>query len=167
MWLSSGSRFSAPVKQQGFKQPFNQRCPLLCEASNTLPAHSLGDKHRVIDAVGGRTFTKTDKKVPQTLFAHFVFKLPQTRHSWFVHRRSKLCRCNVARSSEGKSRLHTDQGEAEVMMCSNSIQQLQDGPHGNDYDPVAGIVVQLHGLIAGGKENCTEDLVCCEVSSRI
>lgn len=59
MWRSSASRISAPVKQQGFKQPFNQRCPLLCEASNSLPAQSPGDKHRVINAVGGHTFTKT------------------------------------------------------------------------------------------------------------
>lgn len=62
MWLSSASRFSAPVKQQGVKQPFNQRCPLLCEASNSLPAQSLRDKHRVIDAVGGHTFTQANKK---------------------------------------------------------------------------------------------------------
>lgn len=67
MWLSSASRFSAPVKQQGVKQPFNQRCPLLCEASNSLPAQSLRDKHRVTIAVGGHTFTKANKKVPQTL----------------------------------------------------------------------------------------------------
>lgn len=102
MWLSSASRFSAPVKQRGFKQPFNQRCPLRCEASNPQPAQSPGDKHRVINAVGGHTFLqRLTKKSSADIFTLFVLKLPQTRLSWFVRWRSKLC-SRVACSSKGK-----------------------------------------------------------------
>lgn len=123
MWLSSASRFSAPVKQQGFKRPFNQRCPLLCEASNSLPAQSLRDKHRIINAVGGHTFTKANTK--KHTFTLFVFKLAQTRLSWFVRRRSKLCR-QVECLSKEKSRLDVDQDETEVLMCRTWRKSFND-----------------------------------------
>lgn len=54
------SRFTVAWNQRGFKHCFNQPCPPHRVAP--LPAHSLRDKHRVINAVGGHTFHKDQTK---------------------------------------------------------------------------------------------------------
>lgn len=74
MWLSSASHSGSPVTQQGFKQPFNQRCPLLCEASDSLPARSLTRGETQSHKCSGWPYFYKDqqKNVPHTsLSANF------------------------------------------------------------------------------------------------